>query len=191
MIHAIGISGSLRAASSNTGLLRFARSVMPAGMTLELLDIRAVPLYNEDTAAADRTPAVASVMRAIAEADALVLAVPEYNYSFAPALKNVLDWASREDGGAALAGKPAALLGAAGGMGSSRAQYHLRQVCVRLNLQPLAQPEVFANAYDGSFDAAGTLLNPQVQDLVRQQMEALHAWTLRLQAPARPWRAAA
>jgi chromate reductase len=181
MIKAIGISGSLRRASSNTGLLRYARSVVPASMTLELVDIRGVPLYNQDVPEARRSPAVAEVLRHIGEADALVLAVPEYNYSIAPALKNVLDWASREPDNRLLNGKPVAIMGAAGGMGSSRAQYQLRQVCVFLNLLPLNKPEVFANAYAGGFDADGNLLDPTIRDNVRQQMAALLAWTRRLQ----------
>jgi chromate reductase len=181
MIKAIGISGSLRKASSNTGLLRFARSVMPPGMTLELLDISAVPLYNQDVAEAHRPPAVDEVLRRIGKADALVLAGPEYNYSIAPALKNMLDWASRAPDNRLLDGKPVAIMGAAGGMGSSRAQHHLRQVCVFLNLHPLNKPEVFANAYAGGFDADGNLLDSTIQDNVRRQMAALRDWTLRLQ----------
>ncbi|HET9823064.1 MAG TPA: hypothetical protein VFQ16_14680, partial [Burkholderiaceae bacterium] len=74
-----------------------------------------------------------------------------------------------------------------------RAQYHVRQICVVLNLQPLTRPEVFANAYNGSFDATGELIDPAVQALVREQMAALQEWTLRLRLPlpAAPAEAAA
>lgn len=85
----------------------------------------------------------------------------------------VLHWASREPGNAALAHKPVALMGAAGGMGSSRAQYHLRQVLVRLDLVALNGPEVFANAFAGSFDADGRLVDPAVGEGIRHQMLAL------------------
>jgi chromate reductase len=180
MLKAIGISGSLRKASSNTGLLRYAQTVMPAGMTLDLVDIAQVPLFNADLGDAETLPAVSAVLRRIGDADALVLAVPEYNYSVAPALKNVLDWASRAPGNQLLKGKPVALMGAAGGMGSSRAQYHLRQTCVFLDLLPLNKPEVFANAYAG-FSADGDPVDPVIQDNVRAQMEALLGWTRRLQ----------
>ena len=91
----------------------------------------------------------------IERADALLLACPEYNYSLAPALKNALDWASRAPDNHLLAGKPLAILGSGGGIGSARSQYHLRQVCVFLDLHPLNKPEVFSNAFDGSFDENG------------------------------------
>jgi chromate reductase len=116
----------------------------------------------------------------MATADALVLACPEYNYSIAPALKNALDWASREPNNALLAGKPAAILGAGGGMGTSRAQYHLRQVCVFLDLHPLNKPEVFANAFAGAFDADGNLTDAKLIQQVAAQMQALAAWTRQL-----------
>lgn len=184
MYHAIAISGSLRQASSNTGMLRCARSLMPSGMTLELLDIRQVPLFNPDLHEASRPPAVAEALRRIGEADALVLATPEYNYSIAPALKNMLDWASRAPENRLLSGKPIAIMGAAAGMGSSRAQYHLRQVCVGLNLLPLNKPEVFANVLGGGFDERGLPTDPNIRRLIREQMAALLAWTQRLNGQA-------
>ncbi len=122
------------------------------------------------------------VLAQLAAADALVLACPEYNYSLAPALKNILDWASREPDNALLAGKPVAILGAGGGMGTSRAQYHLRQVCVYLDLHPLNKPEVFANAFAGGFDDHGDVRDARLLGLVAEQMQALAAWTQRLRA---------
>ena len=111
-----------------------------------------------------------------------MLASTEYNYSLAPALKNILDWASREPDNALLAGKPAAIMGAGGGMGTSRAQYHLRQVCVFLDLHPLNKPEVFANAFAGAFDGDGNLTDERLQKLVADQMKALADQTLRTKA---------
>jgi chromate reductase len=116
----------------------------------------------------------------MAEADALVLSCTEYNYSIAPALKNILDWASREPGNALLAEKPAALMGSGGGMGSSRSQYHVRQVCVFLNMHPLNKPEVFANAFAGGFDPDGNLTDAKITETIREQMKALAAWTAKL-----------
>ena len=113
------------------------------------------------------------VLAQIGDADALVLASTEYNYSMAPALKNILDWASREPDNALLAGKPVAIMGAGGGMGTSRAQYHLRQVCVFLDLRPLNKPEVFANAFSGSFDPDGNLVDDKLRQLIADQMRAL------------------
>jgi chromate reductase len=123
-IHAVGISGSLRRASSNSGFC-VAQANLPEGMTLKILDISEVPLYNADRDKENRTQAVAHVLDRIEAADALVFACPEYNYSIAPALKNVIDWASREPDNRILNGKPAAIMGSGGGMGTSRAQYHL------------------------------------------------------------------
>jgi len=147
-IHAVGISGSLRRASTNSGLLRCAQASLPTGMSLEILDISEIPLYNDDKDKESRTAAVAHALSRIEAADALVLACPEYNYSIAPALKNMVDWASREPVNRLLNGKPAAIMGS-GGMGTARAQYHLRQVRVFVNMLPLNKPEVFVNAFAG------------------------------------------
>lgn len=174
----LGITGSLRQKSTNKGLLRSAAASLPDGVTMEIADLSDIPFYN-----ADLTEKPASVQRVLAQigaADALVLAGPEYNYSLAPALKNILDWASREKDNLLLAGKPIAIMGAGGGMGTSRAQYHLRQVCVFLDLHPLNKPEVFANAFSGAFDADGNLTDERLLKLIAEQMQALAAWTRRL-----------
>lgn len=170
-IQFLGIAGSLRKASTNRGLLRAAQINVPDGVKLQIADLTDIPFYNQDIA--EKPAAVKRVLDQIASADALVLASTEYNYSLAPALKNILDWASREPNNALLAGKPVAMMGAGGGMGTSRAQYHLRQVCVFLDLRPLNKPEVFANAFSGSFDAEGNLTDEKLTQLIRDQMRAL------------------
>lgn len=170
-IQLLGIAGSLRRASTNRGLLRAAQAQLPSEVTLSIADLLDIPFYNQDIT--EKPAAVQRVLDQIAAADALVLASTEYNYSLAPALKNILDWASREPDNALLAGKPVAIMGAAGGMGSSRAQYHLRQICVYLDLQPLNKPEVFANAFAGGFDADGNLTDAKLTQLIGQQMQAL------------------
>lgn len=174
----LGLCGSLRRQSTNRGLLRAAGAALPDGVGLTVAELADVPFYNQDLS--ERPAAVSRVLAQIGQADALVLACPEYNYSLAPALKNILDWASREPGNALLAGKPVAILGAGGGMGTARAQYHLRQVCVYLDLHPLNKPEVFANAFAGGFDADGNLTDERLRGLVGEQMQALAAWTRRL-----------
>ena len=142
----LAIPGSLRQKSTNKGLLRYAQSQAPAGTTITIADLSAVPFYNADIT--EKSAAVKTLLEQIGAADALILGSTEYNYSIAPALKNALDWASREPDNALLNGKAVALMGAGGGMGTSRAQYHLRQVCVFLNLHVLNKPEVFANILD-------------------------------------------
>jgi chromate reductase len=172
-IKLLGIAGSLRKASTNRGLLRAARANLPDGANLEIADLTDIPFYNQDIA--EKPAAASRVLAQIGDADALVLASTEYNYSLAPALKNLLDWASREPNNALLAGKPVAIMGSGGGMGTSRAQYHLRQVCVFLDLRPLNKPEVFANAFSGAFDANGDLLDEKLAKIIGEQMRALVA----------------
>ena len=177
-IKLLGIAGSLREKSTNRGLLRAAQASLPEGVSMEIAELRDIPFYNADIA--EKPAAVSRVLAQLAAADALVLACTEYNYSMAPALKNILDWASREPDNALLAGKAVAIMGAGGGMGTSRAQYHLRQVCVFLDLQPLNKPEVFANAFAGAFDADGNLTDERLGKLVKEQMQALAGKVARL-----------
>jgi chromate reductase len=153
---------------------------LPEAVSMEIADLSEVPFYNADLS--EKPAAVQRLFAQMGAADALVLACPEYNYSLAPALKNALDWASREPDNVLLAGKPAAILGAGGGMGSSRAQYHLRQVCVALNVLPLSRPEVFASAFAGAFDADGNLTDAKLIRQVAAQMQALAEWTRKLGA---------
>lgn len=167
----LGICGSLRRQSTNMGLLRYAKDNLPEGVEMEIADLHKVPFYNADIT--EKPEAVKKLLKQIEEADALMLACPEYNYSMAPALKNALDWASREPQNRILSGKNAAILGAGGGMGTSRAQYHLRQSCVVLNIHPLNSPEVFSNAFSASFDKDGNLVDEKIQKLVVKQLEAL------------------
>jgi chromate reductase len=141
-IKVLGICGSLRRASTNMGLMRYAQQHVPEGMSVEIADLADMPFYNADIS--DKPAPVIRLLGQLERADAILFACPEYNYSLAPALKNALDWASREPGNHLLAGKAAAIMGTGGGMGTSRAQYHLRQVGVFLDLRFLNKPEVFS-----------------------------------------------
>src|SRR5215831_19612068 len=127
-ITVLGICGSLRAGSYNKAALRTAIELKPPGMTIETADIGSIPLYNEDVRAQGFPPPVEKLRAQIAAAAAILFVTPEYNYSMPGVLKNAIDWASRPYGDSAWAGKPAAVMGASGGMlGTARAQYHLRQ----------------------------------------------------------------
>lgn len=180
VLNAVGISGSLRKKSTNSGLLRAAQQLAPAELKIEIADIADLPLYNADVAAQGKPPAVERVVAKIAAADALVFACPEYNYSIASPLKNAIDWVSREPGNKAFDGKAVAILGAGGRMASSRAQYHLRQVCVFVNLYPLNKPEVMAHSNSDSFDGEGNLVDAKVKELIADQMRALVKWARQL-----------
>lgn len=180
-MNVLGICGSLRKESTNMGLLRYARGIAPQGMQIEIADLSSIPFYNADIK--EKPAAVQRLLKQVEQADALLLACPEYNYSLAPALKNAIDWASREPGNLLLAGKPVAILGSGGGMGTGRSQYHLRQVCVFVDLHPLNKPEVFVNAFaPDTFDAAGNLTSEEIQQQIAALLKALQSWTLRLTA---------
>src|SRR3954469_24123851 len=140
----LGISGSLRRNSHNRGLLLEAARAFPSGVEFELYDrLRELPHYDEDDDVEPAHPEVQALRDAIAGADAVLIATPEYNGSVPGALKNAIDWASRPYGDNAWDGKPAAIMSAALSMGGGvRAQYHLRQAFVFLNMDAVLQPEV-------------------------------------------------
>ena len=94
-IRVLGFAGSLRKGSFNRGLLRAAGEMLPAQMALEVYDLSAIPLYDGDVEAVGIPEVVKDFQRRIHEADALLVATPEYNYSMSGVLKNAIDWASR------------------------------------------------------------------------------------------------
>lgn len=176
----LGISGSLRAGSFNTGLLRAAQELAPDGMSVEIADISAIPLYNEDVYQAGFPAAVETLRAQVAAADAVILATPEYNYSISGPMKNAIDWVSRPPVPQAFNEKPVAIMGAsAGRLGTARAQYHLRQVLVFLNAFVLNKPEVMVGGAGSAF-TDGKLTDGTARDLIRQQLEALQALAERL-----------
>jgi chromate reductase len=180
-IHVLGIAGSLRKASVNKGMLRAAADVLPDGMLLETFDLAPIPLYNGDVDAAGTPEAVRHFKARIAAADALLIATPEYNYSIPGVLKNAIDWASRPPKESPLNGKPLAIMGAGGAAGTTRAQLHLRQVAVFTNMLPLNKPEVAIQRAWEKFDADGNLTDEPSREAIRALLQALLAWTSRLQ----------
>lgn len=179
-VHVLGISGSLRKGSLHTALLRNAAELLPPNVTLDIADISALPLYNEDLDVGEGPEPVRALRAQIAAADALLLGVPEYNYSFSAAIKNVLDWGSRPYRNPPLSGKPAAFVSTGGQAGGARAQLQLRQVAVYTNLLVLNKPEVLIARGWEKFDAEGRLTDEAAREALRAQLEALAAWTRRL-----------
>ena len=176
-ISVLGICGSLRQGSYNMAALRTAVALKPAGMNVTVADISQIPLYNEDVRQQGFPPPVETLRRQIKEADALLFACPEYNYSMTGVLKNAIDWASRPPD-QPFAGKPCAIIGAAAGMaGSARAQYDLRRSCVFLDMHPLNKPEVLIGQAQTKFDAAGNFTDEAGKGFIRDLMAALAAWT--------------
>ena len=179
-VSVLGFAGSLRKASYNRAALQAAVELAPPDTRLETFDLRGIPLYDGDVEAAGLPEAVRRFRERIAAADALLIVTPEYNYSMAGVLKNAIDWASRPPD-QPFHGKPVAILGASmGGFGTARAQYHLRQTCVYLNMLPLNKPEVFIAAAHQKVDAAGRLKDEPARASIRALLEALAAWTRRL-----------
>jgi chromate reductase len=184
-IDILGLSGALRRGSFNTGLLRVAQAVAPAGVAIEIHDYGDLPLYDSDVEEAGFPAAAERLKQRIRRADGLLIATPEYNFSVPGVLKNALDWASRPYGQSAFAGKPLAILGGGGGLGAARAQAHLRDIAHGLEMQVVSRPEVFvANVWD-KLGPDGTLADPVARDLIRQLVENLAALARGRKHPAR------
>jgi chromate reductase len=150
-------------------------------MEIVPFDLAGVPLYNGDVEAAGDPEAVTALKGAIREADALLIATPEYNFGVPGVLKNAIDWASRPPGKSPLNGKPAALMGATPGMGGTgRAQMSLRQSFVFTQTLVLVGPEVLVARAREKFDASGRLADEATRGFVRKLLEALADWTVRL-----------
>jgi chromate reductase, NAD(P)H dehydrogenase (quinone) len=176
-ISVLAMCGSLRRASYNMGALRAAIELKPPGMTIAVADIGSIPLYNEDVRAQGFPPPVEILRRQIKEADALLFACPEYNYSMSGVLKNAIDWASRPPD-QPFAGKPAAIMGAAAGMaGGAHAQGDLRRSFVFLDVHPINKPEVRIGHAQNQFDADGRLTDETCRGFIRDMLVALDAWT--------------
>src|SRR5688572_4426555 len=177
----LGIAGSLRRQSYNRAALRAATQLAPEGATIDIFELDGIPGFSEDNEQ-DPPPKVSELKRRIREADAVLFVTPEYNYSIPGGLKNAIDWASRPYGDSAWTGKPAAIMGASvGRFGTARAQYHLRQVFVFLNILPVNQPEVMIGNAAEHFDGDGNLTNEETKKLIRQLLGNLVNWTRGLQ----------
>jgi chromate reductase len=178
----LGIAGSLRKQSYNRAALRAAQQIVPEGATLEIFELEGIPLYNQDLNDTPPEP-VRDLKAKVRAADAILFVTPEYNFSIPGVLKNAIDWASRANRENVWAGKPVALMGVSTGLlGSSRAQYHLRQVFVFLDMHPINKPEVMIAKAAEKFDAELNLTDPTARDLVAALLKALVEWTRRLSA---------
>ncbi|MBX8631122.1 MAG: NAD(P)H-dependent oxidoreductase [Thermoplasmata archaeon] len=167
-----GFGGSLRRGSYNRMLLNSAKSLMPEGSRLEIAEISAIPLFNQDLEANPPEP-VRVFKKSIKDADGVLIVTPEYNYSIPGFLKNAIDWASRPYGDSAFEGKPVAMMSAGGRLGGARAQYHLRQVFVFLNMKPVNLPEVFVMNPQTVFDGEGRLKDERVRENISELLSAL------------------
>ena len=151
------IPGSLRRGSLNKALGRAAAEVAPSHVSVELADLAGIPLYDDDVYAQGTPAAVATLRQRVAEADAVLIVTPEYNFSFPGVLKNAIDWLSRGKD-QPFRGKPTALASvAAGALGGIRAQVALREVLHYLETDTLARPELVVGHANAKFDPDGRL----------------------------------
>jgi chromate reductase len=176
----LGFAGSLRVGSYNKSLLRAAGGLLPDYTILEIFDLVDIPPFNQDIEM-DMPPRVKEFKSKIRKADAILIATPEYNYSVPGVLKNAIDWASRPYGDNSFDGKPVAIMSASPGMlGGVRAQYHLRQSFVFLNMYPVNGPDVVVNFAHQKFDANGNLLDQDTRKFLGQLLKNLVNLTRRL-----------
>jgi chromate reductase len=176
----LGFAGSLRKASYNKVILRAAAELVPQNAVLEIFDLDGIPPFNEDLES--NPPAKVTEFKAkLKAADAILIATPEYNYSMPGVLKNALDWASRPYGDNSCDDKPLAIMGASiGAIATARAQYHLRQTCVVLNMHPINKPEVMVGVVQDKVDKNNTLTDERTKEIIKSMLLNLVIWTQRL-----------
>jgi chromate reductase, NAD(P)H dehydrogenase (quinone) len=179
-IHIVAFSGSLRKSSFNTAAINAAAQLMPENCTIELLDISELPLYNQELDGENTPQQVLTLAQKVASADAILFATPEYNYSVPGVLKNAIDWLSRQQP-QPFAGKPAAMMSASMSLfGGARAQYHLRQIMIYLDVHFINKPEVMIAGAHDKFNEQGQLADELTRDFIEQLMAALVSWSVKL-----------
>jgi chromate reductase len=177
----LGISGSGRKRSYNSALLEAARQFLPQNATLEIVDVSRLPLYNQDLEH-DMPEVVKELKEKIRGADAILIATPEHNYSITAVLKNAIEWGNRPPRDASWSGKPAAIISASTSLrGGVRAQLHLRQIMIDLNMYPINRPLLLvANAKD-KFNEKLQLTDEESLQTLRDVLSSLVEWTRKLQ----------
>ncbi len=177
----LAISGSLRTASFNTGLLRAAQEVAPDGMEIRIFDIKDLPFYNGDVEAQGDPAPVIALKSAVRDVDAVIFATPEYNWGTSGALKNAIDWASRDRDEGSLMGKPATIIGAGGRAGTARAQMQIHETLAETGAVVMVKPGVQIQAFaPGTFDAEGNLIDEKTKELLRRHLEEFTRWISQL-----------
>ena len=182
-IRVLGISGSLRRASFNSSLLRVAQEEAPVGMEIAVHDLSPLPFYNRDVEEQGDPGPVADFKAAIREADGVLFVTPEYNYSPSAALKNAIDWASRDRDPRSLFGKPVTTMGAGGFAGTARAQMHLHNVFAETGSYVMSKPGVYVSYARQKFDSEGNLIDEPTREAVRNHLKAFANWILLLGRP--------
>jgi chromate reductase len=174
------IVGSLRVASYNGWLLRAAGELASPELTLVPVGIAEVPLFNQDVETAGDPAPVAAFRAALQEADAVLIASPEYNYGMPGVLKNAIDWVSRPPGRSPLPRKPVAIVGASSGpSGTMRMQLQLRQTLQAVGAYVMPKPEIVVTSCRDKFDTDGRLADEKTREHLQAFLSAFADWTRR------------
>lgn len=169
----LALSGSLRSASLNSALLLAAADVAPAGVSISLYDYAEVPLFNSDLPTQE---SVEALKAAIADADAVLIATPEYNYSIPGALKNAIDWASRPAYRSVFQGKPTGVISAAASVvGGARAQQHLKTIMLGVGAPIFPWPELLVGGAHKKFEG-GALTDDVTKKFLKDYVEGFAEW---------------
>ncbi|HWN88758.1 MAG TPA: NAD(P)H-dependent oxidoreductase [Chitinophagaceae bacterium] len=175
-IQFVGMSGSLRKGSYNTMLLKAAAQLLPTDVSMDIVSIEDIPLYNADLdlpAAKQRPEVVDHFRKMLTDADGILISSPEYNYSIPGGLKNAIDWASRGEDSPLLR-KPVAVIGATTGLwGTVRMQMSFHNIFLFLDMKPVYKPEVLVAQAEKKFSKDGNLIDELAKKLVKQKLEAL------------------
>lgn len=180
--HIVAICGSLRLKSTNLGLLRALAESLPAGVTMDIIVPGDLPLFNQDIEN-EPNAAVAAYRARVKSATSFLFAACEYNFSISGAMKNAIDWASRGPDGNLFNDKPAAVISAGGGAGGLRAQNHIRDIAVFLNLHMLNHPSVQLRIFDQPNPVdfgTGNLVSSTAQEGLTKFFSAFLAWSSRI-----------
>ncbi|MEM9776690.1 MAG: NAD(P)H-dependent oxidoreductase [Chloroflexota bacterium] len=178
-VKVLAIVGSLRAASNNMALVRAAAEVAPEGMEITIYPLNDLPIYNTDDEADGMPETVTPFLEAIKNSDAMIIATPEYNGSFSGVVKNAIDWGSR--GGGILAAKPVVTMGGSpGALGGTKAQEHLRSVCLHLGMYLMPRPTVAVPHFNGKIED-GKLTDEGTREFIGTQMSAFNDWIRKFQ----------
>ena len=182
----LAISGSLRKASFNSGLLRAAQVVAPDRMDITIFNIKDIPFYDGDLEAPGDPKPVTALKSAVRNADAVLFATPEYNWGTSGALKNAIDWASRDREEGSLMGKPVTIIGAGGRAGTARAQMQLQETLAETGSIVMVKPGVLIQAFSPPrFDSDGNVTDEDTKRLLRKHLDEFAKWTLRLVRPSK------
>jgi len=176
----VAFAGSLRRRSFNRALIAAAAELAPAGMSIEPIEIGGLPFYDADVEADGDPPMVAAFKAALAGADGLLIATPEYNNGIPGVLTTAIDWASRLPGRSPLAGKPVAVMGACPSLvGTARGQLHLRQLLVHAQARILPPPEMLVPHAHERFDASLRLTHEPTRRVLADLLTRFGRWIAR------------